>query len=85
MPIAKDKRDGIITNGFDFVYRNIFFIDLEDFLPRAVTQCFRRWRKYPQIFARQSKGFAIIKADFKNGGYLMQLNVGGLSVARFNF
>ena len=32
MPIAKNKGDGIITDGFYFVYRNIFFINLEDFL-----------------------------------------------------
>jgi len=76
MTVAKGRTDSVIADWADVGDGDVFLVQLQHFLTRAVASDFGGRRVDPQIFTGQIKMRAIVEADFEDGRFLVEFDVG---------
>lgn len=76
--ITKRRADGIIADRADVGDGDIFLTHLQHFLAGPMAPDFGGGGEDAQVFAGQFKVRAVVEAEFKEGGLLVELDVGGV-------
>ena len=75
--ITERRADGIIADRTNVGDGDIFLAELQHFLAGSMAPDFGGGGVDAQVFAGQLKMRAVVEAEFKEGGLLVELDVGG--------
>ena len=74
MAIIEDQAHCVVTDRLNCAYADIFFTDLQRFLPGAMAFYLRTWRMHPQILTTELELTTIIETHYEQLRILLKTN-----------